>query len=343
MAGPYLAFLSLSKKIEVVMYQFMILALTFLIYVVSPEAPSTPVEASKYVIKPSKSSVASELMTRDYVAIDYDGPKTDKISTPVVVSPSTKAVSLGGAVSTPQAVEVVVQEPQQVKQVQQVVEEAVVPVLSYVDDADNLLKRYVNSAGGVDYDGLKQASGELDRVAAGLRKAYNPSMGGNEGLAYYINLYNVHTLKLIIDNYPVASIKGLHGGQPWKHKWIDLGGTMYSLDHIEHTVIRPTYNDPRIHFAVNCAAATCPPLLNAAYRAATVDDQLESQTRKFINNKAYNQITSDALKLSKIFKWYGDDFAAEGVVPFIDRYTDVNISAQASIDYLDYDWALNKQ
>lgn len=312
------------------MYQLMIVLLSLVVYVFSPGDTTNELIATNYVIEPE--TPVTMIAPHDLESMDYQGPKVAEASMDIRKGSPTM-IQTEAAIKTAEPVAV-----------GHLVADPVTPItaVTYVDAADNLLKKYVNSAGGVDYDGLKDASAELDRVAEGLRKAYDPSMGRNEGLAYYINLYNVHTLKLIIDNYPVASIRDLHSGEPWTYKWIELDGTKYSLDHIEHTVIRPTYGDSRIHFAVNCAAATCPPLLNAAYRAETVDVQLEAQTRKFINNTNYNIITSDALRLSKIFKWYSGDFS-EGVVPFINKYTSTEISTAASIDYLEYDWSLNKQ
>ena len=88
---------------------------------------------------------------------------------------------------------------------------------------------------------------------------------GQKKMAYWINVYNAFTIKMIVDNYPVSSITKLHGGKPWDVKWIELGEKKYSLNEIEHNILRPQFKDARIHFAVNCAAQSCPPILNKAW------------------------------------------------------------------------------
>lgn len=213
----------------------------------------------------------------------------------------------------------------------------------YLDDLEAILHKYVDGKGNVDYAGLKAVSAEVDELAKNIRAAYSSSMSDKEGLAYWINAYNLHTIKLIIDNYPVASITDLDGGKPWDRQWIEIDGKSYSLNNIEHDIIRPVYGDARIHFAVNCAATSCPPLLNAAYKPSTLDQQLEAQTKKFINNSAYNTVSSDKLVLSKIFDWYKEDFADVGIIDYVDRYTSTDVASDASVSYREYDWALNKQ
>jgi len=162
----------------------------------------------------------------------------------------------------------------------------------------------------------------------------------NEALTYWLNAYNAYTLKLILNNHPVKSITDLHGGKPWDVKWIKLDGKTYSLNQIEHDIIRPRYKDPRIHFAVVCAATSCPPLASYAFDADIVNRQLDRLARSFINNKKFNQ-TEDEVKISKIFDWYGEDFG--DVRTYLNKYLDTDIPEGTEIGYAEYDWALNKQ
>ena len=207
---------------------------------------------------------------------------------------------------------------------------------------DALLKQYVNSRGDVNYAGLKKEEGKLDAYLGTLANA-TPARdwSRNEALAYWINAYNAYTLKLLLKNYPVKSITDLHGGKPWDVKWIELGGKTYSLNNIEHDIIRPRYKEPRIHFAVNCAAASCPPLPNKAFTPSNLNSLLESRTRSFIRNDNYNTITDGKVAVSKIFEWYGEDFG--DLREYLNKYAETTIPAGTDITFRDYDWALNKQ
>ena len=204
-----------------------------------------------------------------------------------------------------------------------------------------LLKEHVNSRGDVNYQAFKKDQAKLEVYIESLSKnTIDKSWTNNEKLAYYINVYNAYTIKLILDNYPLKSILDINDGKPWDLKIIKLGSTSYSLNNIENDIIRKEFDDPRIHFAVNCAASSCPPLLNDAYYAESLEEQLERQTMSFINNPIYNKISNAELRLSKILDWYGNDF--NSVKDFVGRYSDVNIQ-NARITFLEYEWSLNKQ
>ena len=205
---------------------------------------------------------------------------------------------------------------------------------------DGLLKKHVSASGSVNYNGLKEDEATLDRYLAML-EATPPgtTWNRNQELAYWINAYNAYTIKLILKNYPLKSITNLNGGKPWDVKWINLDGKSLSLNNIENDIIRPKYKEPRIHFAVNCAAKSCPPLLNGAYKAKTLDAQLESQTKKFINNPAFNKLDKNAIIVSKIFDWYGEDFG--DIASFIMVYADKTVKPSAKVTYMEYDWNLN--
>lgn len=203
---------------------------------------------------------------------------------------------------------------------------------------DLLLKKYVSNDGEVSYSNLKKDEKKLDQYLLWLAKNEpNNSVSKNEKLAYWINAYNAFTLKLIIRNFPVNSITELDNGKPWDTKWIKIGNKTYSLNNIEHDVIRKNFKEPRIHFALNCAARSCPPLRNKAYTAKNLDVELDEQTKRFINNDSFNIINKKQLKVSKLFDWYSKDFV--DVQVFLKKYKSSDTSAK--LTFKEYDWSLN--
>lgn len=205
---------------------------------------------------------------------------------------------------------------------------------------DALLQQYVTSSGKVNYAGFKSNKAKLQAYLDDL--AANPVEAGwsrAEKMAYWINVYNAFTIKLIVDHFPVQSITKLHGGKPWDVKWIKLGDKTYSLNQVENDILRPQYKDARIHFAVNCAAKSCPPLLNRAWTGGNLENYLEKQTRSFINSAKYNSINSGKAQVSKIFEWYATDFG--NLIDFLNQYSETSIKANAAVSYQEYDWALN--
>ena len=204
-----------------------------------------------------------------------------------------------------------------------------------------LLQTHVAGNGDVDYDAFKNNEGALDEYLTSLKNA-PPSndWARDERLVYWINAYNAFTVKRILNDYPLTSITDLDGGDPWKIEWIEIGSQTYSLNNIEHDIIRPRFNEPRIHFAVNCAAASCPPLPNKAFTVDNLESMLESNARAFIRNPAYNQTTGD-VKVSKIFDWYGEDFG--NLKSYLNDYLATPIPEDQEIGFKEYDWSLNKQ
>ena len=205
---------------------------------------------------------------------------------------------------------------------------------------DSYLKKHVSATGDVDYKSIKTNKRELD----GIVKSFSavsvlPTWSKDDQLAFWINAYNVFTIQLIVDNYPLKSIQNLDGGKPWDVKRITIGGKKYSLNNIENDIIRPQFKDARIHFAVNCGAKSCPPLLNGAFFAKTLDAQLDAVTNKFINNTKYQSITATKLTLSKIFDWYAVDFG--DIHTYVNKYSSLKVNKNAVIVFKEYDWALN--
>ncbi|MGI9551703.1 MAG: DUF547 domain-containing protein [Aurantibacter sp.] len=204
-----------------------------------------------------------------------------------------------------------------------------------------LLQKYVDTEGNVNYAGLAKDKGKLEAYLQYLNQnAPSEDWPKNEKLAYYINLYNAATVKLIVDNYPLESIKDLRN--PWDSKWVLIGGKKYSLGNIEHKILRKM-NEPRIHFAINCASYSCPKLVNKAFLRDTMEEQLEDATIDFINDSSRNVISENKIKLSNIFKWYKGDFTEGGsLIDYLNRYSKTKAGAKAKISYLTYDWGLNE-
>jgi len=205
---------------------------------------------------------------------------------------------------------------------------------------DEMLQKYVDAKGWVSY---RQWLEEKDRLKAYLDTVahYVPDKHWDRrrAMAYWINLYNAATVYAILQHYPLKSIREIDNGRIWKRKWIRVGNKKLSLDQIEHERLRKQYGDARIHFAVNCAARSCPPLWNRAFTADQLDQQLEQRTRAFINDPSYNFIHSDSIRISKIFDWYRSDFG--NLIDFLNRYSTTTIHPNAQISFTEYDWSLN--
>jgi len=204
-----------------------------------------------------------------------------------------------------------------------------------------LLQKHVNENGDVHYKGFQKDIVHLKEYLTLLQNnvpAKNWSK--NEKLAYYINLYNAGTVKLIIDNYPTKSIKDI--SSPWDKKVIAIGGDTFSLGAIEHKILRKM-DEPRIHFAINCASYSCPKLLNNAFLSDTMEEQLEAATKDFIRDATRNKITSNKVQLSEIFKWFKSDFTQNrSLLDFINKYSTTKIASDAKIKYIAYNWGLNE-
>ncbi len=206
---------------------------------------------------------------------------------------------------------------------------------------DQVLILNVTEQGKVNYKGVIQDSPLLYKYFTAMSE--NPpkdNWSKEEVLAYWINLYNAIAIKLVIDNYPIKSIRELQ--EPWNQRFFKIEDKKYSLDDIEHTILREM-NDPRIHFLINCASASSPILWNRAYTATNINKALDERTKAFINNSKFNVISKTELKLSKVFEWYEKDFKVRGgnVVDFINTYSNVKISKIGKDNYKEYDWNLN--
>jgi hypothetical protein len=219
---------------------------------------------------------------------------------------------------------------------------------------DAVLKQQVRD-GWVDYATLKAAPRPLDCYLAQLANVGESEFERwpeKDRLAFLINLYNAATLKLIVDRYPVKSIRsiGWIPGSAWKQNVVQLFGRKISLDELEHGIIRKNYRDARVHFALVCAARGCPPLRNEPFVGARLDAQLDEQGRAFFAQSEKNRVdaTTRTVHLSPIFKWFAEDFeaAAGSVLKFATPFFPENAKRALSsddfkIEYTDYDWSLN--
>lgn len=228
-------------------------------------------------------------------------------------------------------------------------------VKDYVSDSrpithelwDSLLLDHVNEDGLVDYKGFIRDSVRFNKYLDLLSNNHpnEKNWSRNERMAYWINAYNAFTVKLIVDHYPVASIKDIKNGIPfvntvWDIKFIHIEDATYDLNNIEHGILRPKFKDPRVHMAINCASMSCPKLQRRAYTAAKLNEQLDQAARDFLADTNKNKIAPEKAELSKIFEWYSIDF--DSVRDFINKYSEVKINKDTKISYLDYNWNLNE-
>ncbi len=217
---------------------------------------------------------------------------------------------------------------------------------------DTLLKAHVDSVGKVNYEGFIRDSVQLNSylniLSNGFPNAENWTE--NERMAYWINAYNAFTVQLIIRNYPLESIKDIGStvaipfiNSVWDIAFFSVENQNLTLNNIEHSILRKEFNEPRIHFAINCASKSCPPLRTEAYTAEKLETQLKEQAILFINHLDYNQITEDEIVVSKIFFWFGGDFEKQGtLIDYLNKFSTIKISKDASVDFLDYNWLLNE-
>jgi hypothetical protein len=212
-----------------------------------------------------------------------------------------------------------------------------------------LLKKYVEN-GVVSYQGFKNEESVLDQYLKVLQEVDSKMLSRDEQFAFYINAYNAWTIKLILSAYPgVKSIKELGSlfKSPWKKKICRIDGGAVSLDDIEHGILRPKFKDPRVHFAVNCASKSCPPLRSEPYYGSKLDLQLDEMTRSFINDTDHNRLEKLTLYVSSIFKWFAEDFN-EDIIGFFVKYASMDLKrilkaarGKIKVKHLDYDWSLN--
>jgi hypothetical protein len=225
---------------------------------------------------------------------------------------------------------------------------------------NSVLKAHLKD-GLVNYTSLK-IDKELDAYLDELNKADIKLLGSREEkIAFWINAYNAYTLKLVADNYPVKSIRSISPlgnnilaalAGPWSKEFCKVGGKIYSLNQIEHEILRGEYKEVRVHFAVNCASISCPVLREEAYHGEKINSQLDDQAKRFLSDSSRNRWdpAKRTFYISKIFDWYQDDFVkASGSLEkylapfFVGDAKAALLSGKAEIEYLEYNWNLNEQ
>lgn len=231
---------------------------------------------------------------------------------------------------------------------------------------NSLLGKYVvagrNGLNRVDYQAWKNGGHKtLKGYVKELESADPRQLSRDEQFAYWANLYNAKTIDIVLDHYPIESIRqisigeGLFGfikksvgaGGPWKAKVLRVSGHDLSLDDIEHRILRPVFKDPRVHYSVNCSSVGCPNLGREAFTGARLDAQLDAAARAFINDPRGFTVEGGTLKASSIYQWFQADFggSATAVLDHARKYANERLKAQlkgkTSIDGYFYDWSLN--
>lgn len=193
----------------------------------------------------------------------------------------------------------------------------------------------------------------LDEYVKRLTETPIETHNRNVQFAYWINLYNALTVQVVLDHYPVDSIRdirispGLFAIGPWDKALITVDGEMLTLNDIEHRILRPIWGDPRLHYVLNCASVGCPNLGSAAYSANTIEEQLDAAARRYVNSERGVRLASGEISVSKIYDWFVDDFGGsdQAVLEHIAFYADPDLKRQLSsigrISGQHYDWALN--
>jgi len=226
---------------------------------------------------------------------------------------------------------------------------------------DHLLKTYVkpgaHGLNRVDYAAFKRdGHAALKAYISGLEAVDPATLDRSEQFALLANLYNAKTIDIVLDHYPVKSIKDISlggdllsvfTGGPWKAKVLKIKGVDLSLNDIEHGMLRPVFKDPRVHYAVNCASVGCPNIGTEAFTGAKLDAQLDAAARAYINSPRGADAKPDGLVVSSIYDWYQKDFGGseEGVIGHLKGYADPalaqKLAGTTSIADYAYDWSLN--
>lgn len=214
---------------------------------------------------------------------------------------------------------------------------------AFFSKMDAFLNTYVKN-GRVDYDAIKSNMTDLQTLIDDAKKINVGSDQPKVYQAFWINAYNLLVIKSVVDNYPLKSpldVKGFFDGK--KH---EVGGTKITLNDIENKLLRGNFkNEARFHFVLVCAGLGCPPIIDSAYLPNTLDEQLQSQTVKAINDPNFIRLNGNKVKISQIFEWYKEDFTRGGMklADFIDQYREEKLPAKAKLSYYPYDWTLNEK
>jgi len=224
---------------------------------------------------------------------------------------------------------------------------------------DKILSKYVvASPDGINRFSYRRVSATdkkaLRSYLAMLQTVKPSALGADERRAYWINFYNALTIDVVLDHYPVKSIRdiaispGLFTVGPWKKALVTVEGKRLSLDNIEHDILRKEWDDARVHYAVNCASISCPNLMAKAFTAKALDEMLDRGARDYVNHPRGVTVRGNKVMLSRIYDWYRRDFgkSEREVLAHVAKYATPALKKQLSgietIDGYDYDWSLNE-
>jgi hypothetical protein len=218
----------------------------------------------------------------------------------------------------------------------------------------SLLSRHVDEDGWIDYEGLQGDVEQLDGYIEFVAQVPFNELGRNQKLSLLINAYNAFTLKLILEHHPLASIRDIPSSKRWDDVRWKVGDNTWSLTQIENEQIRPNFREPRIHFALVCAAVGCPPLRSEAYVAERLEEQLQDQSQYVHNHETWLQFDAerDVVRLTRLYLWYGGDFEqvdgdvlkyAANFKPELKQHLKSAKDSAPRIAWLDYDWSLNSK
>lgn len=214
---------------------------------------------------------------------------------------------------------------------------------SFFDDADAFFSKYV-SDGRVDYQKIAENIDELDKLVEQIDNTTLKLSPAIDKKAFYINAYNILVIKGITDNYPVESPLKVDGFFD-KIKY-PVAGESLTLNDIENKKIREVYKDARIHFALVCAAVSCPELVPGAYFPSELNRSLKKRTTSSLNNEIFIRVDNSnaRVEVSEIFKWYKEDFGgSQNIIQYINKFREEKIPEDYSLGYYTYDWSLNEK
>jgi hypothetical protein len=215
-----------------------------------------------------------------------------------------------------------------------------------------LLAKYVTRDGQVDYAGFLDDEDRLGAYLQTIRRTVpdEQTWSRNEQEAYWLNVYNAASVYMVLQYYPVQSmneirirtIKGTKSA--WEASSVTVGGRQYSLNQIEREILRTRFQDPRVHCALVAAAQASPPLLNEAYDGSRLDQQLDGQVTRFLNDPKFNLLTQNHVRLSSLFDWYSAEFGdTEQLIAWLNHYATTQVAPKAKVEFLPFDWSLNER
>lgn len=207
--------------------------------------------------------------------------------------------------------------------------------------SDSFFKTYVSN-GRVNYGAIKKSPAKLDKLVAMAADIKVTTKTPKTFQSFYINAYNLSVIKGVIDKYPIKSPLSVKGF--FDQKKYNIGGEMITLNHLENKILRKKFpKEARFHFALVCAGLGCPPIIPEAYTPSKLENQLQRQTSKALNNPKFIKVKGNKVQLSEIFKWYKEDFLHHGTeIDFVNQFRKEKIASSTKVSYYPYDWTLNK-